>query len=138
MVPRSALPGFWIFMYRVSPITYIVSAMLSTGVGQNAVRCSELELLVFQPRANQTCAEYLEAFPIGALYNPSATENCMYCPMASTDQFLASTDIFYSHRYRDYALIWAYIVFNVCAAFFLYWLVRVPKKGNWTKMLGIR
>lgn len=137
MVPRPDLPDLWIFMYRVSPITYIISAMLSTGVGQNAVRCSELELLVFQPRANQTCSQYLESFPVGAVYNPSATENCQYCPMASTDQFLASTDISYTNRYRDYALVWAYIVFNVCAAFFLYWLVRVPKKDNWTRLLGI-
>ncbi|POS78197.1 hypothetical protein DHEL01_v203413 [Diaporthe helianthi] len=137
MVPRAALPGFWIFMYRVSPITYIVSAMLSAGVARNTVTCSDLELLVFQPRANQTCAQYLESFPVGAVYNPSATENCQYCPMASTDQFLASIDTFYDNRYRDYGLIWAYIVFNVFAAFFVYWLLRVPKKGNWRKMLGI-
>ena len=28
----SVLPGFWIFMYRVSPFTYLVDGMLSTGM----------------------------------------------------------------------------------------------------------
>ena len=138
VVPYSQLPGFWTFMYRVSPVTYIVKAMLSTGVGRHAVQCSELELMLFQPPANQTCGEYLQYFPVGSLYNPEATSNCQYCPMASTDQFLQSVDIYYDERFRDYGLIWAYVVFNVCATFFLYWLARVPKKSNWRTLLGIK
>ena len=112
--------------------------MLSTGVGRHAVQCSELELMLFQPPANQTCGEYLQYFPVGSLYNPEATSNCQYCPMASTDQFLQSVDIYYDERFRDYGLIWAYVVFNVCATFFLYWLARVPKKSNWRAFLGIK
>lgn len=134
VVPYSSLPGFWTFMYRVSPITYIVKAMLSTGVGRHDVQCSELELILFQPPAGQTCGEYLMSFPVGSLYNPTATSNCQYCPMESTDQFLESVGIYYDERFRDYGLIWAYIVFNICATFVLYWLARVPKKMDWRRL----
>merc|ERR1711939_607589 len=36
--PPFALPGFWIFMYRVSPLTYLVSAVASTGLSGRHVR----------------------------------------------------------------------------------------------------
>lgn len=35
----------------------------------------------------------------------------------------------YEKRWMDFGLLWIYIVFNVVGALFLYWLVRVPKKG---------
>ncbi|KAI1635230.1 ABC-2 type transporter-domain-containing protein [Biscogniauxia mediterranea] len=141
MVPRASLPGFWIFMYRVSPFTYLVSAMLSTGIAEHDVKCTELELQVFQPRANETCAQYLAEFPAGSLYNPDATSNCQFCSLASTDTFLASVDIYFSDRWRNLGLIWVYIIFNIGAAFFLYWLARVPKKTSFistlkSKLLG--
>lgn len=33
------LPRFWIFMYRVSPFTYLVSGMLSVGISNTNVTC---------------------------------------------------------------------------------------------------
>ncbi|KAJ3578494.1 hypothetical protein NPX13_g2074 [Xylaria arbuscula] len=131
IVPRASLPGFWIFLYRVSPFTYIVGAMLSTGLGRQEVQCDELELLTFQPPQGQTCGEYLAHFPIGALYNKNATSNCQFCPLATTDDFLASVDIFYDQRWRNLGLLFAYVAFNVVATFFLYWIARVPKKTSW-------
>ncbi|OQE05807.1 hypothetical protein PENFLA_c229G02355, partial [Penicillium flavigenum] len=49
------MPGFWIFMYRVSPFTYLVSGMLSTAVSGTDVTCSTDEILTFNPPGSQTC-----------------------------------------------------------------------------------
>lgn len=131
MVPKIALPGFWIFMYRVSPMTYLVSAFLSTGLAGNEVRCSEIDFLHFAPPNGTTCGEYLEPFMKmagGRLADPSATEMCQFCSLTSTDVFLSTVDSFYGDRWRNYGILWAYILFNTGAALLIYWLVRVPKR----------
>ncbi|UPK93852.1 hypothetical protein LCI18_004787 [Fusarium solani-melongenae] len=131
LVPYSALPGFWTFMYRVSPMTYLIGAMLSTGVGLQNVECSNVELLMFNPPANMTCETYAGPFVQmagGTLQNPQANDTCLFCPVASTDTYLAAVDIHYSERWRNFGLIWIYVIFNVFAALAAYWLLRVPKK----------
>ncbi|KAF5598025.1 ABC transporter CDR4 [Fusarium pseudocircinatum] len=136
LVPYSGLPGFWTFMYRVSPLTYLIGAMISNGVGKQEVTCSEIEFLQFQTPANLTCGEYVGQFVQavgGALSNPGANQTCLYCPIASTDTYLGTLSIRYSERWRNFGLIWAFIVFDVFAALVAYWLIRVPKKG--TKLL---
>ncbi|KIN00043.1 hypothetical protein OIDMADRAFT_126522 [Oidiodendron maius Zn] len=128
----AALPGFWIFMYRVSPFTYLVSALLSTGVANNEVQCAPLEVLKLNPPIGQTCGEYLADFAQmagGAIYNPAATTSCEYCSMASTNTFLASVFSFYDQRWRNFGLMLVYIVFNAFAALGIYWLARVPRKN---------
>ncbi|KAK9235227.1 ABC-2 type transporter-domain-containing protein [Lipomyces kononenkoae] len=127
----SSLPGFWIFMYRVSPFTYLVDAMLSVGVANTEVVCSDIELLSFEPAANLTCGEYLAPYISasgGQIMNPNATSDCEFCSISSTNVFLASVSSSYSHRWRDFGLLWVYIIFNMFAAILLYWLMRVPKR----------
>ncbi|KAJ5813395.1 uncharacterized protein N7503_000145 [Penicillium pulvis] len=129
------MPGFWIFMYRVSPFTYLVSGMLSTAVSGTDVTCSTDEILTFNPPGSQTCYEYLNAYAErtgGYIENPNATSSCSYCTMSSTDTFLAGVDSYYSDAWRNFGIMWAYLVFNVVAALGIYWWARVPK-GNKTK-----
>ncbi|KAK9463806.1 ABC-2 type transporter-domain-containing protein [Lipomyces oligophaga] len=130
----SQFPHFWIFMYRVSPFTYLVEAMLSVGVANSEVVCSSVELLQFSPSSsNMTCAEYMNPYILthgGQLMNPSAMENCEFCTVKDTNVFLASVVSYYSHRWRDFGFMWIFIVFNVFGAVFLYWLLRVPKKKS--------
>ncbi|KAL3456007.1 ATP-binding cassette transporter [Aspergillus heterothallicus] len=134
MVPSTALPGFWIFMYRVSPLTYLISGMLSAGLGRTPVKCTNVELVPVQPPSGQSCSDYLSAYMQiagGEVYNPDATENCQFCQMASSDPFLASVSSNYDSRWRNFGLMWVYICFNVAAALALYWFLRVPKSwGN--------
>lgn len=121
-------------MYRVSPFTYIISAMLAVGVANHEVRCSTLELLHFQPPKGETCGQYIDPYnqvAFGAIYNPEATSNCNFCSLANTNTFLASVDSFYVDRWHNLGLIWVYVVFNVATALLLYWLARVPKKIDW-------
>ncbi|KAF4629420.1 hypothetical protein G7Y89_g8725 [Cudoniella acicularis] len=128
-----ALPGFWIFMYRVSPFTYLVSAVLSVSVANSPVRCSNIELLNFDPLPGTTCGTYMESYiqyAGGYLTNPDATSACAFCLLDNTNSFLVKLGIKYENRWRNFWILWIFVVFNVCTAIFLYWLVRVPKKSK--------
>lgn len=130
----SQLPGFWIFMYRVSPFTYLVSAVLSTGLANNDIVCSDVEYLHFNPSNNQTCQTYMDlyikAMGGGYLSNPNALSDCSYCTLSSTNQFLSSVNVYYDDRWRNFGLMWVYIAFNAAGAVFLYWLARVPRNAK--------
>ncbi|KAI9743048.1 MAG: hypothetical protein M1818_003343 [Claussenomyces sp. TS43310] len=128
-----ALPGFWIFMYRVNPFTYLIGALLSTGLANNNVTCDPIELVTFMPPSGQTCGQYMAPYMQlagGAVYNPDATANCEFCTIAETNVYLASIYSFYSQRWRNFGFMWIYICFNTAAAVFFYWLARVPKKSR--------
>ncbi|KAK3381978.1 ABC-2 type transporter-domain-containing protein [Podospora didyma] len=123
------LPRFWIFMYHLSPFTYLVSAMLSVGVANTAVQCASNEFLRFAP-ANGTCREYMETYISiagGYLDDPSNTVECAFCPMDNTNVFLASVHSSYDDRWRNFGIMFAFIIFNIFAALAVYWIVRVPK-----------
>ncbi|KAB8232014.1 pleiotropic drug resistance family ABC transporter [Aspergillus alliaceus] len=125
------LPGFWIFMYRVSPFSYLVSGVLSVGIAGAAVKCSDIEVLHLPPPAGQNCSSYLNPFVEAAkanLLNPDADSDCQVCAMSMTDQFLAGVSIKYSDLWRNVGILFVYVVFNAFGAVFLYWLIRVPKK----------
>lgn len=127
----ATLPGFWIFMYRVSPFTYLVNGMLATGIANNAIKCSSIELVSFNPPANQTCIAFMQDYINargGYLTDPEATDSCSFCSASSTNAYLAQLSSEYSTRWRNFGIMWAFIIFNVFAALFLYWLARVPRK----------
>lgn len=122
--------GWWVWMYRVSPFTYYVSGILSTALANAPVVCSDIEFVVTQPPAGQTCAQYMGPFVTavgGTLQNPNATADCMSCMLSSTNQFLAQINANYGNRWRDWGIEWIYILFNIGAACGLYYLARVPK-----------
>lgn len=124
------LGRFWIFMYRVSPFTYLVSAVLSTGLSGSAAQCSDIEWLSVPPPNNMTCGEYLGDYVHAmqaSLKDWDATSNCQICSITTTDAFLASISIKFSDHWRNVGLLFVYIGFNIVMAVFLYWLVRVPK-----------
>lgn len=136
MQPPSQLPGFWIFMYRVSPFTYWIAGLVSTMSAGRPVVCSATEVLRFDPPSNQTCGAYLDAFAAragGVIQNPDATADCRYCSLKTTDQFLASTRIFYSERWRNFGIVCAFIVFNAFMAILMYYLFRV---ANLSTLMG--
>ncbi|CAK7235581.1 hypothetical protein SBRCBS47491_009341 [Sporothrix bragantina] len=138
MQPPSALPGFWIFMYRVSPFTYYIGGISGTALHGRAVVCSSNEVSVFSPPQGVTCGQYLQPFlqvAPGQLYNPDATTDCQYCSMSSADQYLAQREIFYSQRWRNYGIFWAYFVFNVFGTITTYYIFRVRV---WKKKGGIK
>ncbi|KAL2786566.1 ABC-2 type transporter-domain-containing protein [Aspergillus keveii] len=127
----SDMPRFWIFMYRVSPFSYLVSAMLSTGLSGTNVECENVEYLRFTPPDNQTCEEYMRPFidssKSGYLLDPGSTSECSFCTMDKTDTYLGQIGSDFSESWRNFGLMWVYIAFNIAGAVFVYWLARVPK-----------
>lgn len=126
-----ALPRFWIFMYRVNPITYLVSSLMATALGNAPAHCAENEFQNFAAPGNQTCAEYLEPYisMAGGYVEQAGGESatCNFCQLDNTNQYLQSINVNFSDRWWHFALLWVYIVFNVAAAIVLYWAFRVPK-----------
>lgn len=115
-------------MYRVSPLTYLISGMLSAGLANIDVQCSDLEPVVIQPPSSVTCGTYLAAYIAtagGAVYNSNTTSNCEFCLVTESDVFLASVSSYYGERWRNFGLMWVYIAFNVFVTPVLYWYFRV-------------
>ncbi|KAK5110105.1 hypothetical protein LTR62_006239 [Meristemomyces frigidus] len=134
-----ALPGFWIFMYRVSPFTYLVDGMLSVGVANQKVTCSSDEYVTFSPPSGQTCGTYMQPYISqagGYLQDPNATGACDYCTYSDTNVFLSGVSASYAHVWRNFGILWGFILFNACAAVFFYWLARVPRKAKEGKGKG--
>jgi ATP-binding cassette subfamily G (WHITE) protein 2 (PDR) len=72
-------------------------------------------------------APYIEQLG-GYLTNLTATTECEFCVIADTSTFLSSAGVDYGDRWRNFGILWGYVIFNVLVAVLLYWGVRVPKK----------
>lgn len=132
------IPAFWTFMYRVSPVSYLIGGVMSASLTGSAVVCTAAEVLRMRvpEDANQSCADFLGPFVGrngGAIVvggDPEADNSsrlCAYCPIATTDDYLSGFQIFYADAWRNFGLLWAYIVANVALTFVFYRLFRVPK-----------
>ncbi|KAK1634653.1 P-loop containing nucleoside triphosphate hydrolase protein [Colletotrichum phormii] len=127
------LPGFWIFMYRVNPFTYVVEGFLGTSLANAAVHCASNEFVSFAAPSGQTCGQYMSDYISAAggyLSNPDAVngaEECQYCAVSDTNTFLKGINVDFDHRWRNFGLMWAYCIFNIVVAALVYWLVRMPK-----------
>ena len=131
MVTKEAMPGFWVFMYRVSPLTYYIEAMLALGVANVPIVCTENEFLRFTPPSGMTCGQYMEPFikmtGTGYLLDSSATDMCGFCRYSSTNNYLSTVNSHYSQKWRNFGIFISYIAFDYGAAIVLYWWARVPK-----------
>jgi ABC-type multidrug transport system permease subunit len=116
------MPRFWIFLYRASPLSYYVSAVLSTGRANVNVTCASNEFTSFNPPVGQSCGEYMArhvAAAGGYLLDENATTNCQYCKVKETNVYLAGIHADYGARWRNFGIMWVYVVFNVVAALVL-------------------
>jgi hypothetical protein len=125
-------------MYYVSPFTYLVQGMLAVGVANTKVVCSDYELLRFSAPSGTQCGTYMEPWVkfAGGYLKDNNTSDCEFCSVSDTNTFLAGVSANYSDRWRNFGIMFIYIFFNIFAACFLYWLVRVPKKTAKTQELA--
>ncbi|KAK7421173.1 Multidrug resistance protein [Neonectria punicea] len=125
------LPGFWIFMYRVNPFTYVVEGFLGTSLANAPVACATEEFVEFDAPGGSNCGEYMAPFlkTVGGYLKDNTTTACEYCAMADTNAFLSSINISFANRWRNFGFMWVYCIFNIAVALGLYWLVRVPKNN---------
>ncbi|ODV58732.1 pleiotropic drug resistance family ABC transporter [Ascoidea rubescens DSM 1968] len=133
MVTKDKMPGFWIFMYRVSPLTYWVQGVMATGVANAPVVCNGVEMLKFKPTSGLTCSEYMESYMEavgGYLRDENSTEECFYCIMSNTNSYLSTVDCKYDERWRNFGIFCVYVFFNFFLTVFFYWMFRVPKSND--------
>lgn len=90
-----------------------------------------------------SCGAYLEPFlqspsNVGQLLNPNATSDCEYCRYSQGDAYLATLNMYWSQRWRNFGifmsyvshlliLIRRYVIFNFFAIFFLFYISRIAK-----------
>ena len=104
-------------MYRVSPYTYLIEAILGQAVSELPIHCSDVELVTIEPPSGLSCADYMGPFMSyagGYLTNPNSTAACRYCAYDTTDAFLETNfNVFASHHWRDLGIFAAFVCFNV-------------------------
>ncbi|CAH2351739.1 protein Snq2p [[Candida] railenensis] len=125
--PTTLMPGFWTFMHKVSPYTYFIENLVTSILHGREVKCSKTEYSYFNPPSGQTCIEFAGAYlntTNGYLSNPDATSDCGYCSYSQTDAYMATTGMKYSHRWRNLGFYCVYVIFDVAAMLFLYWVFR--------------
>ncbi|KAH9171890.1 ABC-2 type transporter-domain-containing protein [Lactarius sanguifluus] len=126
--------GWWKWMYRTSPYTYLVEGLLGQALGHSEITCSAVEYVTVSPPSGQTCQQYLSEFISttgGYLTNPTATDNCQYCSYRTTDEFLQSnSNIFWSHHWRNFGFMWIYIGFNIFAIYAMTYIFRIRGPAN--------
>jgi ATP-binding cassette subfamily G (WHITE) protein 2 (PDR) len=126
--PANLMPDFWIFMYRCSPLTYYAAGMIAVRLHDRPVECNRRETSIFDPPANQTCGEYLAPFlelAPSKLHNPDDTSECQVCPMQVADQFLAGSRMYWSERWQNYGILWAFCGINIIVAVASFYFVKV-------------
>jgi hypothetical protein len=66
----------------------------------------------------------------GYVANPNATADCAFCTISDTNVFLTAVSAKYEDRWRNFGIMWLFVIFNIAAALFFYWLGRVPRKSK--------
>lgn len=132
LVSKTDLPGFWIFMYRVNPFTYLVGGFTAATLGEAPVTCADDELLPIKAPSSGSCESFLGSYIelAGGYVARESSGDCLFCPVKDTSAFLANLDINFSERWRNFGLMWVYIGINIFLAMGCYWLLRVPKKRS--------
>ncbi|KZT26064.1 hypothetical protein NEOLEDRAFT_1063724 [Neolentinus lepideus HHB14362 ss-1] len=125
--------GWWQWMYRLSPFTYLIEGLLGQSVGKTLISCSDVEYVTLTPPSGLTCGDYMQAFISyagGYLADPNATSGCQFCSSRTTDQLLATYfNIEYAHRWRNFGLFFVYIAFNTAAIYVFTYVFRI-QSGN--------
>ncbi|RAL15135.1 uncharacterized protein BO97DRAFT_421926 [Aspergillus homomorphus CBS 101889] len=136
LVQPAALPRFWIFLYRVSPVTYLMGGMISAAVANALLRCASVDLLriswpTTQNLSTASCGTYLAPYiqrTGGQVLNLNATaiagEDCVFCAVTDMNTVLAEMGVDVSMRWRDLGLFAVYVAANIAGTFGMYWLTR--------------
>ncbi|KAG7887387.1 hypothetical protein KL936_004547 [Ogataea polymorpha] len=125
--------GFWKWLYYVSPLTYWISGIVSAGLRDTDVHCSEVEFVTVPSPDGETCWNYLSDYigvHGGYLKDNSSTTNCEYCSYSESNVFLRSRHMEPEDMWRNWGILVCYTAFNIICAFYFYYQFRVPKKRS--------
>jgi ATP-binding cassette subfamily G (WHITE) protein 2 (SNQ2) len=125
VVPYRALPHFWqSWMYWLTPFHYLLEAFLGVVMHEVPMRCVEREESSFTVPPGQSCEGYAGGFvqQVGGYVRDVGGGGCAFCQYDSGDQFAASFNVFYQHKWRDYGIFFGYVIFNFIVVFIISWL----------------
>ncbi|KAJ5287465.1 hypothetical protein N7478_003151 [Penicillium angulare] len=125
VVPYIALPHFWqSWMYWLTPFHYFLEGLLDVVTHNIPIRCVEREEAHFSPPSGLTCEEYAKTYieASGGYVREAGGGMCAFCQFSTGDEFAASLNVFYTHKWRDYGVFCAYVVFNFIVVFAFSWL----------------
>ena len=120
VVPPEGLPYFWrSWMYWLTPFHYLLEAMLGSIIHNQPVQCKQGEFARFKAPPGQTCQSYTQQYIVqaGGYMQVGADGFCEFCQYATGDQFGHGFSVYYSHRWRDFGIFIAYILFNYALVF---------------------
>ncbi|KAI8963365.1 ABC-2 type transporter-domain-containing protein [Daldinia sp. FL1419] len=140
-VPPLSLPYFWYkWMYPLTPFHYLLEAFVAVAIHDQPVNCKENELARFSPPSNMTCDTYVSSYiehAGGRLVGTDADGYCQFCQYADGDEFGKQFSLSYGNIWRDFGIVWAYIVFNYGVVYFSTYL-RFRGKNPISGMLAKR
>jgi ATP-binding cassette subfamily G (WHITE) protein 2 (SNQ2) len=92
--------------------------------------CIGSQFITIEPPGT-TCGNYLGSFlqrEAGYVDNPSATSGCRYCPYRVGDEFFSTFSWDFSHRWRNFAILFAFIAGNLAVNYIS--MYRYRQKGQ--------
>ncbi|KAF2706423.1 hypothetical protein K504DRAFT_413352 [Pleomassaria siparia CBS 279.74] len=125
VVPYAGLPTFWrSWMYWVTPFKYLLEGFMALLLEGVPIVCSTTELAIFSPPPGQDCQTYAGGYASqsGGYVKTQPNGDCGYCQYADGTAFAASFNISPSNIWRDFGIMWAYILFNFALVFVCTWL----------------
>ncbi|KAL8667719.1 MAG: hypothetical protein Q9202_000574 [Teloschistes flavicans] len=125
VVPFVGLPHFWqSWMYYLTPFRYILEGWLGVAVHNRPVRCASNEFARFSAPPGQTCESYTRGFiaQAGGYVNAGLDGVCEFCQYQNGDEFAKGFNIYYSKKWMDYGIIFAFCIFNFVVVFVASWL----------------
>lgn len=137
--PPPQLPYFWrVWMFPLSPFTYLIESILGVVINNQPVRCNAREFNYITPPSGQDCATYLANFTtslsgpdLGTGYYEDAPDgSCGYCQYRKGNDYLTSIELSADNIYRNIGIICAYIVFNLLLCFALFYFFRIFKASS--------
>ncbi|KAF3937032.1 hypothetical protein ABW19_dt0210161 [Dactylella cylindrospora] len=125
IVPYAGLPEFWrSWMYHLSPFRYLLEGFFGVLTHDIPVICADDEFANYLAPDGQTCQEYTQQFmdQAGGYVDTLPDGSCNYCQYKVGDEYAASFNSFYSHRWRDVYVSIAFCAFNIIVIFVCSWL----------------
>ncbi|KAJ2998944.1 hypothetical protein NUW58_g161 [Xylaria curta] len=126
LVSPHDLPRFWTFVWRASPLTYLIDGLALAGLANVDIACSPSQFLVMEPPEGRDCASYLATYiqqAGGTLSNPLEYENCQYCPISTANSYLyGGLAVGSGSPWNNVGYFTVFNSFNILATFALYWL----------------
>ncbi|KAI2685987.1 hypothetical protein CBS147355_1474 [Penicillium roqueforti] len=125
VVPYVAIPHFWqAWMYWLTPFHYLLEGFVGAITHNVPVRCIEREESRFSTPPGMNCQEYAGSYAekSGGYVRDIGNGMCSFCQYSVGDNFASSLNVFYSHKWRDYGIIWGFIIFNFAVVFIFSWL----------------